>query len=152
MVPVASLLNPLPASFERAVTKSPIPISVLYTSALQPAKKPKMSKAAATFVKGKPKGDVNYPPFELEDLDEATEAAYERFDVRPVGQISEYPKRIPYNSEKKSFQQKTGRSGFEGIRRAPTFSCFVHESSSGKQSTNTHSECQETIVRKTPTR
>ncbi|KAK4695796.1 hypothetical protein P7C71_g2017, partial [Lecanoromycetidae sp. Uapishka_2] len=114
MVTVASLLNPMPASFQheasRSPTQSPVP---LYSSTIQPVKKPKMSKAAAIFVKGEPKGEVNYPPFELQDIDEATEAAYEEFDVRPVGEISEYPKRIPYKSEKKSFQQKTGRSGFE---------------------------------------
>lgn len=86
-----------------------------------------MSKAAATFVKGKPKGNVKFPPFELQDLDEATEAAYKKFDVRPIGQISEYPKRIPYNSEKKSFQQKTGRSGFEGKRKGLGAVIYVQE-------------------------
>jgi len=76
-----------------------------------------MSKAAATLVKGKPKGEVNYPPFEMQGLDEVTTAAYKMFEVQPIGQISDYPKRIPYNSEKKSFQQKTGRDGFEGMRK-----------------------------------
>ena len=71
-----------------------------------------MSKAAATFVKAEPKGEINYPPYEGQD--ETIAAAYEEFDVKPVGQISEYPKRIPYNSEKKTFQQRTGRDGFEG--------------------------------------
>jgi hypothetical protein len=90
-----------------------------YSSPFQPARKVKMSKAAATFVKGKPKGEVNYPPFESQDdLDALTVAAYEKFEVKPIGQISDYPKRIPYNSEKKSFQQKTGRDGFEGMREA----------------------------------
>ena len=71
-----------------------------------------MSRGAATFVKGKPKGEVNYPPFEVQDKTIAAE--YHKYEVKPVGQICEYPKRIPYNSDKKSFQQKTGRDGFEG--------------------------------------
>ena len=74
-----------------------------------------MSKAAATFIKGKPKGEVNYPPYEIQD--EATAAEHEKFEVQPIGRIGEYPKRIPYNSEKKTFQQKTGMDGFEGMRR-----------------------------------
>ena len=71
-----------------------------------------MSKAAATFVKGKPKGEVNYPPYEIQD--EATAAEHKKFEVQPIGRIGEYPKRIPYNSEKKTFQKKTGMDGFEG--------------------------------------
>lgn len=71
-----------------------------------------MSKAAATFVKGKPKGEVNYPPYEVQD--DATAAEHEKFEVQPIGHIGEYPKRIPYNSEKKTFQQKTGMDGLEG--------------------------------------
>ena len=76
-----------------------------------------MSKAAATFVKGKPKGEVNYPPYEIQD--EATAAEHMKFEVQPIGRIGEYPKRIPYNSEKKTFQQKTGMDGFEGMYRHP---------------------------------
>lgn len=115
MVPVASLLNPTPPSFERfrddptaAFKKYPKQSS----SPLAPVKKQKMSKAAATFVKGKPKGKVNYPPYEIQD--EATAAEHGKFQVQPIGRIGEYPKRIPYNSEKKTFQRKTGMDGFEG--------------------------------------
>lgn len=120
MVPVASLLNPLPASFDRLRdprgSLSPEATSPC-SPALQPFKKQKMSKAAATFVKGKPRGEVNYPPFEVED--EAIAAEYKKHQVQPIGHISDYPKRIPYNSEKKTFQQKTGRDGFEGTAHAP---------------------------------
>lgn len=116
MVPVASLLNPTPPSFER-FRDDPTPASKKYlkqsASPLAPPKKQKMSKAAATFVKGKPKGEVNYPPYEIQD--EATAAEHQKFEVQPVGRIGEYPKRIPYNSEKKNFQQKTGMDGFEGM-------------------------------------
>ena len=115
MVPLASLLNPLPPSFERLRKPSESPslqYPETFPSKLLVAKKQKMSKAAATSVKAEPKGDINYPPYE--EQDEIIAAAYERFDVKPVGQICEYPKRIPYNSEKKTFQQRTGRDGFEG--------------------------------------
>ena len=115
MVPVASLLNPLPSSSERfrdypsPPLKDPKPSS----PSLARPKKQKISKAAATFVKGKPKGEVNYPPYEIQD--EATAAEHMKFEVQPIGRIGEYPKRIPYNSEKKTFQQKTGMDGFEGM-------------------------------------
>ncbi len=71
-----------------------------------------MTKGAATFIKGKPKGEVNYPPYEIQDI--TTAAEYHKYEVQPVGRISDYPKRIPYNSDKKTFQRKTGRDGFEG--------------------------------------
>ena len=112
MVPVASLLNPTPPSLERFRTpifeKDP-----KQSSPPAAPKKHKMSKAAATFVKGKPKGVINYPPYEIQD--EATAAEHKKFEVQPIGRIKEYPKRIPYNSGKKSFQQKTGMDGFEGL-------------------------------------
>ena len=71
-----------------------------------------MSKAAATFVKGKPKGQVMYPPYEIQD--EVTAAELKKFEAHPIGRIGEYPKTIPYNSEKRTFQRKTGMDGFEG--------------------------------------
>lgn len=71
-----------------------------------------MSKAAATFVKAKPKGAINFKPYEYQD--DIIAAEHERFEVEPIGHITDYPRHIPYNSEKKSFQQKTGRDAFEG--------------------------------------
>ena len=105
-----------------------------------------MSKAAATFVKGKPKGKVNYPPYEIQD--EATAAEHEKFEVQPIGRIGEYPKRIPYNSEKKTFQQKTGMDGFEGmchhLKKTIDEEKLIH----GHQSTSTPSECRTTLERR----
>lgn len=72
-----------------------------------------MHKGASALIKGEPKGKINYPPYEIQDTDTAAE--YRKYEVKPVGQISDYPKRIPYNSDKKTFQQKTGRDGFEGM-------------------------------------
>lgn len=105
-----------------------------------------MSKAAATFVKGKPKGEVNYPPYEIQD--EATAAEHEKFEVQPIGQIGEYPKRIPYNSEKKTFQQKTGMDGFEGMCRHLGKTIHEEKLIHGHQSTSTPSECRTMLERR----
>jgi hypothetical protein len=71
-----------------------------------------MTKDGAIFAKGKIKGEVNYPPFE--NLDEETMREVQKFQVYPLGKIEEYCRHIPYNSEKKSFLEKTGRESFEG--------------------------------------
>jgi hypothetical protein len=77
-----------------------------------------MTKDGAVFVKGKIKGDVNFPPFE--HLDEETIHAVKKFQVHPLGKIQEYSRHIPYNSEKKSFLEKTGRESFEGKKSGPS--------------------------------
>ena len=69
------------------------------------------------FVKAKPKGVVNYKPCERQD--DVTRAEHQKFQVEPVGRISEHPRHIPYNSEKRTFQEKTGRDAFEG-KKPPT--------------------------------
>ena len=71
-----------------------------------------MTKDGAVFAKGKIKGDVNFPPFER--LDAETIREVEKFQVYPLGKIQDYSRHIPYNSEKKSFLEKTGRESFEG--------------------------------------
>lgn len=72
-----------------------------------------MSKDGAVFAKGKIKGDINFPPFE--QFDEDTLGELEKFDVYPLGKVKEYCRHIPYNSEKKTFLEKTGRESFEGM-------------------------------------
>lgn len=71
-----------------------------------------MAKDGAIFAKGKTKGDVNFPPFEC--LDENILREIEKYQVYPLGQIEEFPRHIPYNSDKKNFLEKTGRESFEG--------------------------------------
>ena len=71
-----------------------------------------MSKDAAIFARGKIQGQVRYPPCEIQD--ERIAAEHSKFHVFPIGQIAEYRRHIPYNSEKKSFLEKTGRGAFEG--------------------------------------
>lgn len=121
MLSVASLLNPakpeprgtrLPSS----PTSSLCTTSSTYGSPLIPqstAKKQKMTKDGAVFTKGKIKGEVNYPPFER--LDEETLREVQKFQVYPLGQIQDFCRHIPYNSEKKNFLEKTGRESFEGM-------------------------------------
>jgi hypothetical protein len=72
-----------------------------------------MTKDGAVFAKGKIKGEVNFPPFE--QFDEETAREVQKFEVYPLGKIQEYCRHIPYNSEKKTFLEKTGRESFEGI-------------------------------------
>ncbi|KAI9815207.1 MAG: hypothetical protein M1832_005542 [Thelocarpon impressellum] len=80
-------------------------------SSPSPAKKVKMAKDAPSFVKGETRGEVRYSP--CEDLDEAMKTQLGRMSVFPLGKIGQYPRHIPYNSEKKDFQEKTGRESFE---------------------------------------
>jgi hypothetical protein len=76
-------------------------------------KKHKMTKDGAIFAKGKIKGEVNFPPFE--HFDEETMREVKKFQVYPLGKIQDYGRHIPYNSEKKTFLEKTGRESFEGM-------------------------------------
>lgn len=94
-------------------------------------KKQKMTKDGAVFAKGKVKGEVNYPPFE--NLDEETLREVQKFQVYPLGKIEDYCRHIPYNSEKKSFLEKTGRESFEGkitFYRVRSLADFRSQSSS----------------------
>jgi len=72
-----------------------------------------MTKDGAIFSKGKVKGEVNFPPFERFDEDILREV--QKFQIYPLGNIQEYAQHIPYNSEKKTFLEKTGRESFEGM-------------------------------------
>ncbi|KAL9046617.1 MAG: hypothetical protein Q9214_000588 [Letrouitia sp. 1 TL-2023] len=110
MVSVASLLNPTPSE------QLPSPCSTLCSpepfSRYLPVKKQKLCKDEAVFIKGKPKGNIQYWP--CEDDDEDIVAEHKKYEIFPKGHIAEYCKHIPYNSEKKSFLLKTGREGFQG--------------------------------------
>ncbi|KAM0328111.1 hypothetical protein ACHAQA_005514 [Verticillium albo-atrum] len=69
-----------------------------------------MTKELLT-VKAKPRGPVNYWPFE--DVDDVARREVEKFQVTPFGQIHNCCAHIPYNSGKKDFYEKTGRESFE---------------------------------------
>ena len=71
-----------------------------------------MVKDAAVFTKGKVKGEIRFPPYE--NFNKETLKEIMKFNVYPLGRITAYPRHIPYNSEKKTFLEKTGRESFEG--------------------------------------
>lgn len=122
MISIASLLNPLPSSIEHRRDHS-TSSSIRHTPErspppVLPKKKQKLAKDAAIFAKGKTKGEVRYKPCEFQNEELAVE--HRRFQIYPMGRISQYCRHIPYNSEKKSFLEKTGRESFEGnIRPGP---------------------------------
>ncbi|KZF25189.1 hypothetical protein L228DRAFT_265664 [Xylona heveae TC161] len=114
MLSVASLLNPITSEqgcYHRSgdfLEKYNGEISAMPS---RPVKKQKVAKDAAIFAKGKARGQVRYPPFEA--VDEESASHHRRFQMFPMGHIAEYCRHIPYNSEKKSFLEKTGRESFE---------------------------------------
>ena len=85
----------------------------------------KMAKDAAIFQRGPVKQPVNYAPYECNENNGILSKAerkelmeqHKRFKIFPSGgdegQIYDYVRHIPYNSEKKTFFGKTGREGFE---------------------------------------
>lgn len=124
MADIKSLLNPLP---DQPVPRRYVPTGLAlrtYTRELSPPptprKKPKLSKDAAVFIRGDIRGTLNYPPYE--DRDGLLLAQHQQHEVYPMGNIAEFPRHIPYNSEKKSFLEKTGRESFEGVSHSISYS------------------------------
>ncbi|KAK0744144.1 transcription regulator HTH, apses-type DNA-binding domain-containing protein, partial [Schizothecium vesticola] len=71
-----------------------------------------MARDAQGSLKARASGQVRFPPFE--DLDEASLREVRRFQVRPFPSlIRDNARRIPYNSGKKDFSQKTNRDSFQ---------------------------------------
>ncbi|OJJ49063.1 hypothetical protein ASPZODRAFT_13801 [Penicilliopsis zonata CBS 506.65] len=109
MASIESLLNPLPeSSFPFAV---PAPSKRVFTPLKPRPKKPKVAKDAPIFTRGTVRGDLRYPP--CEERDEELAQMHREFQIHPMGEIASFPRHIPYNSEKKSFQERTGRESFE---------------------------------------
>ncbi|TRX93094.1 hypothetical protein FHL15_005962 [Xylaria flabelliformis] len=120
MLSLSSLLNPAPPGSSFGTKLPPSPESSSPTDSCgedsmfldRPTMpKQKMPKDAAIFTKSKPKGAINFHPYE--DLDEVSLHRVRRFQVHPLGKIREYSRHIPYNSGKKDFFEKTGRESFE---------------------------------------
>lgn len=114
MASIQSLLNPVPefgpgpikgASWGRSLETS--------TPRAQRPKRPKIAKDTPIFHKGKTRGDVRYPP--CEERDEELARIHKEFNIHPLGDIAAFPRHIPYNSDKKQFQEQTGREHFEGM-------------------------------------
>ncbi|KAJ5416252.1 hypothetical protein N7465_004947 [Penicillium sp. CMV-2018d] len=99
MLSIKSLLNPQP---ERRIPYPSFPASR--------EKRQKMAKDAPVFRRGKIQGECRYPP--CEERDAELEKAHRELSLRPMGNIADYPRHIPYASDKKTFQEKTGRDSF----------------------------------------
>ena len=112
MMSLAAMLNPvddqgLPSPTTTRATSESTP------EPSPPAKKQKIAKDAPIFQKGKPVGQINFPPYEA--VSEQEETLLHKLQIYPKpGQITNYPRHIPYSSDKKTFLQKTGRDAFEG--------------------------------------
>ncbi|RAO66443.1 uncharacterized protein BHQ10_002455 [Talaromyces amestolkiae] len=76
-------------------------------------KKPRVAKDAPIFIPGSVRGEVRYRP--CADQVEATMMEeHAKFSIYPpIDEIADYPRHIPYSSEKKSLMEKTGRESFE---------------------------------------
>lgn len=73
----------------------------------------RIPKDAPVFNPGKVRGQLRYAPFE--ERDEFLDKQHVLFEIHPaIGHIAEFPRHIPYSSEKKGFLEKTGRESFEG--------------------------------------
>lgn len=83
------------------------------TTAQSRLKTQKLAKDAPVFRKGRPKGEVQFPPHEASH-DVELLAQHMKFQLFPKRDIASYVHRIPYSSDKKSFLEKTGRDAFEG--------------------------------------
>ena len=87
--------------------------------------RPKAAKDAPVFTRSPVRGEVNFAPFECTERpsqltkDERLELRdqHRYFKIFPSGGdqglIADFVRRVPYNSEKKSFYSKTGREVFE---------------------------------------
>ena len=95
------LLSPINSSFLKDTSPSP-----------SPHKKPKICKDQPVFTRGPVRGQVRYPPHQYKD--QTLSAYHQQFDMFPMEDLEAYPRHIPYNSEKRLFQDKTGRDFFEG--------------------------------------
>ncbi|KAF3389929.1 hypothetical protein DPV78_011446 [Talaromyces pinophilus] len=133
MASIESLLNPLPdrtgskhyhevdanISYFHRSSVSSLPDRQMSNpfsqsqSQTTPNKKPRVAKDAPIFIPGTVRGEVRYPP--CADQVEATLAEERaKFSIYPpVEEIADYPRHIPYSSEKKSLMEKTGRESFE---------------------------------------
>jgi hypothetical protein len=76
----------------------------------------KVPKDAPIFSEGnRPIGIINFPPHEAMDNQKLMDH-HRGFSVYPLGEIQKKGVRhIPYNSDKKDFLHKTGRTAFEGM-------------------------------------
>lgn len=120
---------PTPASTSNDSTQSYTPFPDTPDSAtpnVPPSRRQKMGKDGGLTSPKAPQNPVNYEPTECNapsliltfaQRAELTEQ-HKRFRLSPFDlprdKIRDFPKHIPYTSEKKGFFEKTGREAFEG--------------------------------------
>lgn len=112
MASIQSLLNPAPEPVPFCRPSPTLTSSSTLNSRAPPPKRQKLTKDAPVFTRGKIRGELRYPP--CEERDEELARLHREYQIHPMGRIAEYPRHIPYNSDKKSFQERTGRESFEG--------------------------------------
>ncbi|KAJ5884687.1 APSES transcription factor Xbp1 [Penicillium taxi] len=104
---IQDLLNPLPEGSHVGYSRG----SRNSTSA--PRYREKRSRApkdGPMFRPGNPHGEIRFPPYEAHD--EELIEIHQKWNLYPMYQIADYPRQIPYASDKKSFQERTGRDSF----------------------------------------
>lgn len=116
MASIRDLLNPLPEPRQYQADRArrletPPPLK---TDMISPPreKRSKVVKDGAVFRVGTVQGELRYPP--CEERDEHLTKIHTEWRLHPMGKIVDYPRHIPYQSEKKSFSGKTGRDSFHG--------------------------------------
>ena len=84
------------------------------TAILNPSGEAKAAVSATNSVSSRlpSSSAVNFYPFE--DLDEISVREIRRFQIHTFGRIQDSSRRIPYNTGKRDFYEKTGRTCFEG--------------------------------------
>jgi hypothetical protein len=147
MLRINNLLNPMNNSNNQADGSTSLRTTPAYTvndftststpgsgTPLTPAstKRQKNGKGKPVAKRATPKGVVNYRPHECNDNVVCTDAALRKeiidhhcryhVSIEGEGLISDYPKHIPYTSDKKDFHNKTGRDAFECL-----FPCLLSD-------------------------
>lgn len=123
MASIESLLNPVPPG--SPTRRRLVTAKNFFTNPTQPIPRPntfppensgKRSRApkdAPVFNPGSARGEIRYPP--CEERNEFLDSQHALFEIHPaIDHISDFPRHIPYSSEKKAFLEKTGRESFEG--------------------------------------
>jgi hypothetical protein len=114
MASIESLLNPVPPEpVRRRQQEQPQQRPNTFSPDTSGRRPSRIPKDAPVFNPGEVRGELRYPP--CEERDEFLDSQHALFDIHPtVGHIGEFPRHIPYSSEKKAFLEKTGRESFEG--------------------------------------
>lgn len=115
MAGIVALLNPMSEKRHASSTPSSPASSLGMSDLSSPRKKVKLGKDAAIFTPGPIRGKCRFPPDEYQD--EELAIYHQHFKITPFGTIAEYPRHIPYNSEKKLFWERTNRESLEGMPR-----------------------------------